>query len=339
MTAPPLPEVPPEALRDNATSARVDRIWRRLETDVRDGRVARRPALWWAPVAAAVVFGAGVFVGVQWTRLNHSEEAALGPEPAVIPEQEVARAELQPQANTEVQQETRPVPRTPSSRVAPALVQPEAAAHENAVEAEAAPVPAPLPTSLPEWQRLFDMGEFDAARSELDRNGGFANGFDAALAAASPEHAVNLADIAVRAGERARAVRALERVVESYSSDPIAPLAAYKLGNLLDKMGNRSGAAEAFANYRRLSPTGDLAEDALARQVDVAIERGDFEAARRLADQYAKDFPKGRRLAEFRERLQKLTGAASEEASDAGAPAADDLPAEEPADDDSQRTR
>ena len=75
---------------------------------------------------------------------------------------------------------------------------------------------------------------------------------------------------------------------------------------MLEQGGDGAGAAEAYELYRRLSPAGDFAEDAAARQVDVALARQELELATRLVDQYEKDFPNGRRLAEFREELGKL---------------------------------
>jgi hypothetical protein len=78
------------------------------------------------------------------------------------------------------------------------------------------------------------------------------------------------------------------------------------LGNLLDQLGDRAGAADAYATYRRLSPTGDFAEDAAARQVDAALSQGNLELGRRALEEYAENFPKGRRLAELRKRLSAL---------------------------------
>lgn len=336
------PEIPAAALRDNATSARVERVWRRLEVDLGGSPSRPRSVWWWAPAAVAIVFGAGVFVGARWSRSEAPAAAALLPEPEIASEPGLpAQDQLGPAPQPRME-----APRAARSR--PARAPQPSSPLVTEVPAVADSIPAPVvssaapPAGPPEWQQLFDQGEFDAARYALEQRGDFAAGFDAALAVATPEQAVSLADIAVFTGDRTRAVVALRRVVNGAKDDPVAPLAAYKLGNLLEKMGDRAGAAEAFANYRRLSPTGDLAEDALARQVDVALERGDVELARRLAEQYAQDFPNGRRLPEFREHLQKLSGAAAPgAAADAGAvPApADDVPAEEPVDEDRAGSR
>ena len=127
---------------------------------------------------------------------------------------------------------------------------------------------------------------------------------------------MSLADLARATGSRDQAVTALRRLLTVHPDAPEAPLAAWTLGNLLEQAGDRSGAAEAFALYRRLSPTGDFAEDAAARQFESALSEGNLELARQLVDQYAKDFPHGRRVAELREELAKVEA----EVAGAGAP-------------------
>jgi TolA-binding protein len=149
------------------------------------------------------------------------------------------------------------------------------------------------------WQQLYDDGEFEQARSAVEEQGGF----DAVLGQASPEQLFALSDLA-RPDNRAIALAALREVVNNYPNNPNAPIAAYQLGVMLKKAGDLAGAARAFAVYRALSPDGDFSEDALARQVEAAIEQGELFLARQLAEQYAKEFPTGERLDEFREELE-----------------------------------
>jgi hypothetical protein len=190
-----------------------------------------------------------------------------------------------------------------------------------------APTSAVAPAGPPEWHRLAQTGELGAARVALDRQGGF----DAALPTASPDQLMSLADIARDAGQSGRAIQALKAVVGKYPKDPVAPLAALTLGRLLEKV-DPAGAAQALALYRSLSPKGEFAEDALARQVEVAVEQGNVELARQLADQYGKEFPNGRRLREIRAQIAKLTGepAAAMGASGSQPPADDEAPSDEP---------
>ncbi len=63
------------------------------------------------------------------------------------------------------------------------------------------------------------------------------------------------------------------------------------MGNLLDKMGDGSGATQAFARYRALSPKGERAEDALVRQLRSAVKAGQRALAQKLVHQYEADFP------------------------------------------------
>ena len=135
------------------------------------------------------------------------------------------------------------------------------------------------------------------------------------------------------------ATKALRRVLSSYVSAPEAPLAAWTLGNLLEQAGDRAGAAEAYATYRRLSPTGDFAEDAAARQVDAALSQGNLELGRRAMEEYAENFPKGRRLAELRKRLASLEAPLAGAAADPNLAGAQPGEPAEPDDDDAVEPR
>jgi hypothetical protein len=186
--------------------------------------------------------------------------------------------------------------------------------------------PAPVVVVTPQWQLLAQQGEYDASLSALEANGGFEGAIDQATA----DQLMLLVDVARVTGHRERAVEALRRVISQHGSDPLAPLAAWTLGNMLDKAGDREGAADAFAAYRTLSPQGDFAEDAIAREIRMAVERGDDSLANRLAAQYEQTFPNGRRAQEIREQLAALhsagraRGAAGSDtagqSADAGAP-------------------
>jgi outer membrane protein assembly factor BamD (BamD/ComL family) len=144
------------------------------------------------------------------------------------------------------------------------------------------------------WQRLANGGEYDAALFELAQTGGF----EQTIGHASAEQLMLLFDISRATAQHQRALAALRRIVAEYPSDPVAPLAAWSLANLLEKLGDAEGARQAFSTYRSLSPTGEFAEDALVRQLKNAISAGDRVAAKRLVTQYQADFPEGRRRAE-----------------------------------------
>ena len=289
-----LPEIPKAALRDYDQSEQAAAVWRRLKPELRALAPSERrsPLSWaWVPALATVLFGSGVLVGARFVR------------PQALP---FVQAEPRPQAAPA----TGPV--TPQNTAEPEAVAPQVKAHTRAhrsVTASGASAAEPLgyapdesssytvaaPAPAAEWQRLVEIGDFPGARRALDRQGGF----DVAMSHASPSELMSLVDVARASGERGQATSALRQVL-AHPDAPEAPLAAWTLGNLLDQAGDQPGAAQAFALYRRLSPAGDFAEDAAARQVDVALAAGNVELVTQLVEEYARDFPHGRRLGEFR---------------------------------------
>ena len=288
-----LPEIPKAALRDYAGSEPTRSIWRRLELDLRPSRRTERrsPLLWawaWAPAFAVTLFGSGVFVGSRFLRPQALPFVQAEPQARAAP----AAAALIPKNAIEPEL-PEPVKATPTRlRRVPSAGASIAEPLGYGIVAE-----SPRPTQAPaaaEWQHFLEQGDFAAARRALDRQGGF----DVAIAHASPSELMSLVDIARASGERNQATSALRQVL-AHPDAPEAPLAAWTLGNLLDQAGDAPGAAQAFALYRRLSPTGDFAEDAAARQIDVALAEGNADLVRQLLEDYARDFPHGRRLSEF----------------------------------------
>lgn len=290
------------ALRDYEGDPRLHRVWSRLEPELGMPRTRSGPTLVLAPAFGILLFVVGVLVGRNVLPPPRSEPELLAERPL-----SVERSASLGLPATEAPQ--RPAPPRPSARPRPALqrtVDPELPAatsaesqSEGAVQVASVPGSPPAP---PEWRSLAELGDFAGARARLDRDGGFS----IALMQASPEELLVLVDVARASGDREQALLALRRLLDRSPSAPEAPLAAWTLGNMLEQSGDGVGAAEAFALYRRLSPTGDFAEDAAARQVHAALAQGQTELAARLLDQYAKDFPNGRRLLEFREELGKL---------------------------------
>jgi len=319
-----LPELPPEALRDHGSDERVDRIWQRLEGDLDSSRPRVRQAWLWAPAALVIVFGSGVFVGARWVR-PAPVVTPLSAEPASVGDEA-----LRPGQAPAAQEPAKLDDPHPSKEKKPAASQGLLGPGEPAVVSpeQASPPTASLPPVLaaPEWQVLMDRDDHALAWKSVEAQGGF----DAALAKASgAAQLMILVDMARMNGQRAAAMKALRAVIEKHPGDPRAALAAYTLGEMLERAGDRAGAAKAFAAYRTLSPKGDFAEDALARQVDAAIAQGNVDLAKQLAEQYAKDFPTGRRLGEIRARVAKLAGVdAGAVAADAGA-GEDDTPFDE----------
>jgi hypothetical protein len=314
MTRASFPDIPPEALRDHGSAERVERVWRRLELDMAAAPRARAFVGWWAPVAAVGIFALGVVVGARLSAPELEVAAVAEPRPALPapgagpiaePAASVEEAHEQP---AQKRSRSRQVARTPGGGA-------EAYAQTYGEPSGFGAAEPPAVAEPAEWEKLAESGDFLAAKAALDRDGGF----DRAAARASASQLLVLADVARASGSRDQATQALRRVLSSYLSAAEAPVAAWTLGNLLEQAGDRSGAAEAYATYRRLSPTGDFAEDAAARQVDAALSQGNLELGRRALEEYAQNFPTGRRLAELRKRLVALEAPSADGSASAGA--------------------
>jgi hypothetical protein len=323
MTRASFPEIPQEALKSHAEPERVERVWRRLELDLSGAPRGRGLLRGWLVIGAVGIFGLGVVFGARLrapsTELSAVAEPRLAlPMPGAGPAAEPGAPAAEPRV-APAQKRVRP-PRPLPTGAAPTEYAETYGDPSSVVVTEAPPVSGP-----PEWELLAENGDFRAAKAALDREGGF----QWASNRASASQLLVLADIARASGGREQAAQALKRVLSTYDSAPEAPLAAWTLGNLLEQAGDRTGAAEAYATYRRLSPTGDFAEDAAARQVDAALSQGNLELGTRAMEEYAQNFPKGRRLAELRKRLNALA-APTDAAGPASSEPEDDDDATEP---------
>jgi len=141
----------------------------------------------------------------------------------------------------------------------------------------------------PEWKRLAEQGDFPRAFAALKGAGRAPRD--------EPEELLLAADVARLSHHPLEAVTPLQRIISRHEKDPRTPLAAFTLGRvLLDDLGRPHEAASAFAEARALAPTGPLAEDALAREVEANSRAGDMARARALALQYQARYPAGARL-------------------------------------------
>lgn len=107
-----------------------------------------------------------------------------------------------------------------------------------------------------------------------------------------------------RTGRHAEAVIRLETVVQRHADDARAPLAAFTLGRVLLDLHRAEEAAAAFAQARQLDPTGPLAEDALAREVEAWAAAGRPDETRARAMEYLERYPRGRREPGVRTHLE-----------------------------------
>ena len=109
------------------------------------------------------------------------------------------------------------------------------------------------------------------------------------------------ADQARAGGRSVDAATALRAASAQEPSDPRVSLAEFRLGRLLlEDLGQPREAAAAFERARALAPTGPLAPDALAREVQARSVAGDRERARALAREYLTRYPAGTHAARVR---------------------------------------
>jgi hypothetical protein len=119
---------------------------------------------------------------------------------------------------------------------------------------------------------------------------------------ADPDDLLLAADVARQAGRPERAVPFLERVVKEHPSEFRAQLAGFSLGKIyLDHLDEPVLAARNFAAVRGMAPTGSLAQDALAREVEAWARAGMSSRAHDAALEYVHLYPNGRRVADVRD--------------------------------------
>jgi transmembrane sensor len=121
-----------------------------------------------------------------------------------------------------------------------------------------------------------------------------------ALAGDTVEELLIAADVARLSNHPPEAIPYLQRVIREHPRDERAPLAAFTLGRTFSGLGRNEEAMNMFGRVRSSWPKSPLAEDALLRQGEAASQLGDLATARRVAEQYDRDYPNGRRRAEVR---------------------------------------
>jgi len=120
------------------------------------------------------------------------------------------------------------------------------------------------------------------------------------LAGDTVEELLVAADVARLSDHPSEALPYLQRVIREHPHDERAPLAAFTLGRTLSGLGRTQEAMAMFGRVRSNWPQSPLAEDALLRQAEASSQMGDLAAARRMAVEYDRDYPNGRRRSEVR---------------------------------------
>jgi transmembrane sensor len=134
--------------------------------------------------------------------------------------------------------------------------------------------------------------DYRSAYAELARN--------PAVAGDTVDDLLVAADVARLSDHPAEAVPYLQRILRDHPRDERAPMAAFTLGRTLSGLGRTRDAMAQFARVRAGWPQSPLAEDALVREAEAAAALGDVAAAVRLAGEYDRRYPDGRRRAEVR---------------------------------------
>ena len=145
-----------------------------------------------------------------------------------------------------------------------------------------------------EWRALAQDGQFERAYDALEASGESGVRDDVA-------ELLLAADAARYSGHAGQATRWLRRAIDRDPHDPRAPLAAFTLGRvLLGQLGRPREAARAFAEAQRLDPSGSMAEDALAREVECWSRAEEPALAAERARAYLARYPEGRRAVAVR---------------------------------------
>jgi len=113
-----------------------------------------------------------------------------------------------------------------------------------------------------------------------------------------PEELLLASDAARLSGHPRQALPFLERVLSQFRRDARAPVAAFNLGTILmTSLASPAKAATRFAEARSLAPSGAIAGDALAREVEAWSLAGQAERAHDRALEYVRLYPQGQRSA------------------------------------------
>lgn len=143
------------------------------------------------------------------------------------------------------------------------------------------------------WRDHAELGEFKRAYELLESS--------KQPVGSTVSELMLAADAARLSGHPAESVGFLRRVISEHPRDARAPLAAFTLGNvLMNQLGQPREAEAAYRIARQASSSAALSQDALARQVEAAHRAGDDVLARRLAERYVREYPRGRRLGAVR---------------------------------------
>jgi hypothetical protein len=147
------------------------------------------------------------------------------------------------------------------------------------------------------WSALVARGEYDAVLRDAN-----ASGIDSVLAHRPLADLAALADASRYRAQTDLAQRALSTERSRFPSSKEAHTAAFLLGRLADDQSHDAARAISwYSRYLAEAPTGPFASDALGRKMIAVQKTQGPDAARPLAEQYARHFPHGAYAAQAEE--------------------------------------
>ncbi|MGO8999119.1 MAG: tetratricopeptide repeat protein [Polyangiaceae bacterium] len=192
---------------------------------------------------------------------------------------------------------------TTATNAEPALPDPSSNAIVTTTPADTTTAAPPVTPSAPPaishlpWPALVARGDYDAVLRDAD-----SSGIDGALARRPLADLAALADASRYRGQTDLAQRALSTERTRFPGSKEARTAAFLLGRLADDQSH--DAARAIGWYDRYlaeAPTGPFASDALGRKMIAVQATQGPDAARPIAEQYARRFPHGAYAAQAEE--------------------------------------
>jgi ferric-dicitrate binding protein FerR (iron transport regulator) len=187
-------------------------------------------------------------------------------------------------------------PNVAPSAPAPAEIElpadvPSAAPSATASVLPGSPTPPAPPTSRTPWSTLVGRGEYQTVLHEADATAG---GVDAALAHRPLRDLAALADAGRYTSRTDLAQRALMAERTRFPGSKEAHTAAFLLGRLADDQEHAPAKAIPwYDRYLKEAPTGPFASDALGRKMVAVQSTKGPDAARPIAEIYARRFPHG----------------------------------------------
>ncbi|HEY2510311.1 MAG TPA: hypothetical protein VGI39_05630 [Polyangiaceae bacterium] len=193
-----------------------------------------------------------------------------------------------------------PPPPPPVTTNGAAAAPPATGTAPDAAPSAATPVSTPASPTTPahtSWSALVARGDYDTVLREAD-----GVGIDSVLAHRPLSDLAALADASRYRSRTDVAQRALTTERSRFPSSKEAHTAAFLLGRLADDQSHDATAAVRwYDRYLSESSTGPFASDALGRKM-IAVERTQgADAARPIAEQYARRFPHGAYAAQAEE--------------------------------------